>query len=97
MITVSSQASVVSRAGFATSGGRFKDFEMSRPFKIKQSVFIAIFDVAQAALAPGVAVGVMYAALLAFGGVVDAASPCKAVPLPLDVCESDVSMRLPGA
>lgn len=75
MITVSSQASLVSRAGFATSGGRFKDFEMSRPFKIKQSVLIAIFDVAQAALAPGVSVGVMYAALLAFGGVFDPASP----------------------
>lgn len=75
MITVSSQASLSSRAGFATSGGRFKDFEMSRPFKIKQSVFIAIFDVAQTAVAPCVAIGVLYAALLAFGGVFDPASP----------------------
>jgi putative colanic acid biosynthesis UDP-glucose lipid carrier transferase len=75
VITVSSQASLASRAGFATSGGRFKDFEMSRPFKIKQSVLIALFDAAQTALAPGVAVGVLYAALLAFGGAFDLASP----------------------
>ena len=75
MITVSSQASLASRAGFATSGGRFKDFEMSRPFKIKQSVFIALFDMAQTAVAPCVAIGVLYAALLAFGGVFDPASP----------------------
>ena len=75
MITVSSQASLLSRAGFATSGGRFKDFEMSRPFKIKQSVFIALFDMAQTAVAPSVAIGVLYAALLAFGGVFDPASP----------------------
>jgi len=75
VITVSSQASLASRAGFATSGGRFKDFEMSRPFKIKQSVFIALFDMAQTAVAPCVAIGVLYAALLAFGGVFDPASP----------------------
>lgn len=75
MISVSTQPLAASRGGFATSGGRFKDFEMSRPFKIKQTFFIALFDAAETVLAPCVAVGVLYATLLAFGGTFDPASP----------------------
>jgi putative colanic acid biosynthesis UDP-glucose lipid carrier transferase len=54
---------------------RFKDFESSRPFKLKQGVLVGIFDIAQTLLAPGVAVGILYLTLMVQGGALDPGSP----------------------
>jgi putative colanic acid biosysnthesis UDP-glucose lipid carrier transferase len=75
VITVTTQASLTSRVGFATPGGRFKDFEMSRPFKVKQSILVAVLDAAQAMQPPVITVSVLYVTLMLAGGVFDPASP----------------------
>jgi putative colanic acid biosynthesis UDP-glucose lipid carrier transferase len=72
---VKERLTVTTGSTFATSGGRFKDFEISRPLEIKKTVLIAIFDVSQTIIVPAVAVGMLYGALTIFGGAFDPASP----------------------
>lgn len=60
---------------YATSGGRFRDFEISRPLEIRNSVFIAVFDVLQTFAVPSVAVGMLYSILTVLHREFDPASP----------------------
>ena len=48
---------------------------MSRPFKAKQSILVALLDAAQAMQPPVIALAVLYMALMLGGGVFDPASP----------------------